>query len=75
MRLEAAPLGELTFWPRISCLAQSRVWRLATDDSSLARASYERILAWDFDRLIVAHGNVVATGARARLGAALPIAR
>ena len=52
-------------------LAQSRVWRMATDDLSLARASCERILAWDFDRLVVAHGNVVPTGAQEKLGAAL----
>jgi len=52
-------------------LAQSRLWRLFVEDASLARASCERILAWDFDRLVVAHGNVIPSGAKARLAAAL----
>ena len=30
-----------------------------------ARAWVERVLSWDFDRLVMAHGPVVATGARA----------
>jgi len=31
-------------------------------DRSAARASLERILAWDFDRVIVAHGDVLERG-------------
>ena len=32
-----------------------------------ARASLERILAWDFDRVIVAHGDVLEHGGREAL--------
>ena len=31
-------------------------------DRAAARASLERILAWDFDRVIVAHGDVLERG-------------
>ncbi len=34
-------------------------------DRAAARASLERILAWDFDRVIVAHGDVQETGGHA----------
>lgn len=37
-------------------------WLLIRDRAK-ARASLERILAWDFDRAIVAHGDVQETGA------------
>ncbi len=33
-------------------------------DWAAARKSLERILAWDFDRIVVAHGDIVATGGR-----------
>ena len=36
-------------------------------DRRAARASLERILAWDFDRVIVAHGDVLETGGHAQL--------
>ena len=36
-------------------------------DRTAARASLERILEWDFDRVIVAHGEIVQAGARAAL--------
>ena len=52
-------------------LAQSRLWRLFVEDASLAQASCERILEWDFDRLVVAHGSVIPSGAKARLAGAL----
>lgn len=52
-------------------LAQSRIWNLLLEDRSAASASCRRIFDWDFDRLIVAHGNVIASGAKARLAAAL----
>ena len=37
-------------------------FRLAVRDKPAARASVERILDWDFDRLIVGHGDIVETG-------------
>jgi hypothetical protein len=52
-------------------LAQSRAWRFMTKDRSAAVASFERILRWDFERLVPAHGEIVEAGARAALGAAL----
>jgi hypothetical protein len=33
-------------------------------DRAAARQSLERILAWDFDRVVVAHGDVLETGGR-----------
>jgi len=36
-------------------------------DRGAARESLERILAWDFDRVIVAHGDVLETGGREAL--------
>jgi hypothetical protein len=36
-------------------------------DRAAARASLERILAWDFDRVIVAHGDVLEHGGHAAL--------
>ena len=33
-------------------------------DRDAARASLRRILAWDFDKLVVAHGPIVTSGAR-----------
>ncbi len=36
-------------------------------DRRAARESLERILAWDFDRVIVAHGDVLASGGNALL--------
>jgi hypothetical protein len=36
-------------------------------DRPAARASLERILAWDFDRVVVAHGDVLESGGREAL--------
>lgn len=38
--------------------------RVIQRDRPAARASLERVLAWDFDRLVMAHGTPVPTGAR-----------
>lgn len=48
-------------------LAMSRVLRFATKDRAAAKASLEQALAWGFDRLVMAHGEVVETGAKPRL--------
>jgi hypothetical protein len=37
-------------------------------DRAAARASLARILAWDFDRVVVAHGDVLERGGREALG-------
>jgi hypothetical protein len=52
-------------------LAQSRLWSFLVTDKASARESCRRILALDFDRLIVAHGSVIASGAKDRLAAAM----
>ena len=41
--------------------------RLSLRDRKTARQSVERILAWDFDRVIVGHGAIVETGGRAAI--------
>jgi len=51
-------------------LAQSRSWRLFVKDRALAADAMQRVLAWDFDRLVMAHGDVVERGAHAELAAA-----
>jgi hypothetical protein len=52
-------------------LAQSRAWNFIASDKRAAGASCRRMLEWDFDRLIVAHGESIATGAKERLASAL----
>ncbi len=44
--------------------------RWLTKDRAASRASLERILAWDFDRVIVAHGDVLESGGQAALRSA-----
>jgi glyoxylase-like metal-dependent hydrolase (beta-lactamase superfamily II) len=46
-------------------LAVPRTLRFATRSRRSARAAAERILSWDFDRIIVGHGNVVESGGKA----------
>ncbi len=43
------------------------VERLLIRDRDAARASLERILAWDFDRVIVSHGKILESGGREAL--------
>jgi hypothetical protein len=45
----------------------SRLDPLLIRDRAAARASLERILAWDFDRVVVAHGDVLERGGREAL--------
>ncbi len=42
----------------------SRFCRSMMTDKSAVRASLDRILAWDFDRIIVGHGRNVETGGK-----------
>jgi hypothetical protein len=42
----------------------SRVCRKFMADTSAVRASLDRILAWDFDRIIVGHGRNIETGGK-----------
>ncbi len=41
--------------------------RMVTRDRAAARASLERVLAWDFDRVVVCHGVVLDTGGKEAL--------
>jgi hypothetical protein len=43
----------------------SRSFRWTMRDKAAIRASLERILAWDFDRIILSHGDFVETGGKA----------
>ena len=52
-------------------LARSRSMRLMTRDAGAAAESARHILALDFDRLVMAHGDIVHTGGRDALAAAL----
>lgn len=48
-------------YDRFAC---SRLLRSTIRDRAAVRASINRILAWDFDRIIVSHGRVVASGGK-----------
>lgn len=45
----------------------SLVEKLLVRDRAAARGSLERILSWDFDRIIVAHGRILESGGREAL--------
>lgn len=47
--------------------ASSRMLRLMLRDRAAARASLERVLAWDFERVILGHGEVLERGGRSRV--------
>ncbi len=48
-------------------LAVSLTMRRGMSDHDAARASLERIFEWDFDRVIVGHGDIVETDGREKL--------
>ncbi|MEM1426487.1 MAG: DUF4336 domain-containing protein [Cyanobacteria bacterium P01_H01_bin.130] len=45
-------------------LKPSRLEKWATRDKAAVEASARQVLAWDFDRVIVAHGSIVETGGK-----------
>ncbi len=45
----------------------SRLLRWLYDDRKAARQSVERLLRWDFDRVVLAHGEPIVTGGRAAI--------
>ncbi len=51
--------------------AQSRAWRFFVKDRALAAQSAAAVLGWDFDRVVVAHGEVMDRDARAQMTRAL----
>jgi len=53
-------------------LAQSRLWRSITKDRAAAGRSIEKMLEWDFERVVLAHGDLVeGSGTRKRSRQAL----
>jgi hypothetical protein len=52
-----------------------RIVRLAIRDRQAARRSVDRILAWDFDRVVVSHGDVLETGGRYQVETAFAFLR
>lgn len=40
-------------------------WQWSFSDHAARRASFERLLGWDFDRVILAHGALLTSGAKA----------
>ncbi len=52
-----------------------RIVRLGIRDKRAARASVDAILAWDFDRIVVSHGDVLETGGHARFADAFAFLR
>ena len=40
-------------------LAQSRLWRSLTKDRAAAGRSVEKMLEWEFERVVLAHGDFV----------------
>jgi hypothetical protein len=52
-------------------LAMSRLWRVQTRDRRMLKASIERVLAWDFVRILPGHGAVFAADAREAARSAL----
>ncbi len=48
-------------WDRFGA---SRMMRSMIRDKAALRASLDRVLEWDFDRVIVTHGEVLESGGR-----------
>lgn len=47
-------------------LAPSRTIKMLTNDRKASQASIRRILEWDFDRIILAHGDNIESGGKER---------
>lgn len=53
--------------------AQSRAWRFFVKDRKAFLASLEKLFSWEFDRLIMAHGDIVESNAKQVLREALAL--
>jgi hypothetical protein len=49
----------------------SRPFKAAIEDEEAFRRSMDAMFAWDFDRVIVGHGDVIATGGKEKVAAML----
>ena len=52
----------------------SRPFKAAVKDEDAFKKSLDAIFAWDFDRVIVGHGDVIETGGKAKIRSALEVA-
>jgi hypothetical protein len=59
----------------VGCFGPHRIVRFAIRDRKDARRSVDRILAWDFDRVVVSHGEVLETGGKRELESAFAFLR
>ncbi|MEL6160651.1 MAG: DUF4336 domain-containing protein [Cyanobacteria bacterium J06554_11] len=50
-------------------LSPSRLEKIATRDKAALRKTVEKVLQWDFERVIVAHGSVVEHGGKEKFAA------
>lgn len=68
----AGPRARLFYWlvGAAGRFGPHRIVRLAIRDRTAARASVERILQWNFDRVIVTHGDVLESNGHARFAEA-----
>jgi hypothetical protein len=57
--------------PSTTRLGPTPAFRATVGDRDAARRSVDRILAWDFDRLLPGHGDIIETGAREAVAADL----
>lgn len=60
----------LTFTGARGKLARSRVWSMMKEDDAAFQASTRKVLAWDFDMLVMAHGDIVGERADEKARAA-----
>ncbi len=69
----ASPRG-VRFWTKLTTVRDgfgpNALVRWFIRDRRAMRASIERVLAWDFDRVTVTHGEVLESGGRAALAKA-----
>ena len=64
---ETAPAGTRFFFTMLGGWRGFRTTladRMVTKDRAAARASIERMLTWDFDRVVVCHGAVLESGGK-----------
>jgi hypothetical protein len=57
------------------CFTPSRTFKLIIRDRAALRASIDRILEWDFDRIVVSHGQNIETGGKDALRTAFAFLR
>lgn len=71
MNIQEAPnLGTRIFWGVNGVFRRfgpSRMVKFCIEDEAAARASIDRMLDWDFDRFLIAHGESLETGGREKL--------